>query len=185
MNKTFLKKPGKKTTKVSDDETLQNINNKLEALGISKPQKPKYVQELAAGVNIIQTDPNQSTEEVCCFWCRYPTCQAVGIPLCFHKEKLKYVVEGSFCSFNCCLSYIHDSNSIKYRDSICLLSQLILKLKTRFTVIEPSKHWQLLIPYGGVLTKEQFKQNHITLNEGEYDEYKKIICPSKLTFFVK
>jgi hypothetical protein len=71
-----------------------------------------------------------------------------------------YEVDGVFCSPECCLAFINEEKSkvggSKYTDSERLL-HFMLGLTSR---ISPANHFRLLLPYGGNLTIEQFRNNN-------------------------
>lgn len=76
-----------------------------------------------------------------------------------HKEGY-YIVDGCFCSFNCCLSFIKDNihNSL-YKKSISLLYKMQKHIFGEITEIVPAPDWRLLIEYGGELNIENFRQD--------------------------
>lgn len=77
-----------------------------------------------------------------------------------------YLVEGIFCSFNCCLAYILDNKkNPKLAQSPFLLRKLftdILGEKVEFDIL-PAPSWKLLKDYGGHLSIEEFREsfNHV------------------------
>lgn len=77
----------------------------------------------------------------------------------------KYIVDGSFCSFNCCLSYIEDNTHLSiYTHSKMLLFQLFMSIFPDKNInIKPSPHWRLLKEYGGHLTLDKFRENIDTI----------------------
>jgi len=72
-----------------------------------------------------------------------------------------YTVDGVFCSFNCCVSYINDN---KHRDNMYDLSYtLLLQMYNHITgkcikSISPAPHWRLIDRYGGHLNIIQFNK---------------------------
>lgn len=71
-----------------------------------------------------------------------------------------YETDGAFCSFNCCLAFIHDnkSNSL-YRNSEMLLNKIFSDSfpNDDNTKIKPASHWRTLKEYGGFLDIEEFR----------------------------
>ncbi len=80
------------------------------------------------------------------------------------NEKDFYIVDGIFCSFPCCLSFIHDNkhkNPI-YRDSENLLRQMCQQI-FGYSVYTPlsivtAPSWRLLQSYGGHLSITSFRK---------------------------
>lgn len=71
-----------------------------------------------------------------------------------------YEMEGNFCSFSCCLSWIQDNkHNPVYDNSEILLRQMVRSAKVSIDQLKPAPHWRTLIPYGGVLTIEKFRSN--------------------------
>ena len=82
-------------------------------------------------------------------------------------EREYYEVDGFFCSFNCCLSFINENkfNSI-YKHSKNLLKKIYFDIfKTYPEILYPAPSWRLLKDYGGKLTIEEYRK---TLNKIEY-----------------
>lgn len=118
-----------------------------------------------------------------CWWCRssFKT-TPIGCPLVYHsqkhsgidkqyiEEKFKlanfptdtndfFETEGIFCSFPCCKSYILDQESIKYKNSLSLLSMMyIIFYGENKEPIVCAPSWKMLIDYGGSLTPEEFRK---------------------------
>jgi hypothetical protein len=97
-----------------------------------------------------------------CFWCKLPfDSLPVPCPLKLTKDG-KFVIENSFCSFECCKAYIIDnSRFIKYRESLSLLHLLyatINNIKDFSTIkINIAPHWSLLDEFGGPMSIEEFR----------------------------
>lgn len=79
-----------------------------------------------------------------------------------------YVTVDNFCSGECCLAYIEqNSTDPKFIDSKILLFEMIGK------PCNSAPSWRLLIPYGGCLTIEQFREqfcNKMLVLEGVISE---------------
>ena len=85
-------------------------------------------------------------------------------------EKNYYLTDGIFCSFNCCKSYIKDN---KINSMYSLSEMLLLRMynqihPVKIPYIEDAPHWRKLIPYGGDLNIEQFRDS---FNKIEYKSY--------------
>lgn len=77
-----------------------------------------------------------------------------------------YETSGSFCSFNCCLSFIYDNktNSL-YRNSEVLLNKIYSEtFPTEDTKIKPAPHWMTLKDYGGFQTIDEFRNGFLNVS---------------------
>lgn len=83
----------------------------------------------------------------------------------------EYMVDGVFCSFNCCLAFINDN---KKNPLYNLSTTLLLKIckecnpNKKITKIIPAGSWRLLQEYGGYLTISEFRKSFDTV-EYEYN----------------
>lgn len=186
MSKSFgVKKTSKKSAKISDEETLATINDKLEALGFSKPSKPKYEKQLPNGQTMIEVLQN-NTKNCHCFWCKQNIeWQSIGCPIGFNKEQQKYVVEGQYCSVNCIIAFIYDQYSVKYRDSLIYLCDLYYKIKKIPLDVKPALDWKCLITFNGPISIEIFRKNLIILTDSEIESYNEYIIPSITNYIIK
>jgi len=79
-------------------------------------------------------------------------------------NKSHFMVDGVFCSFNCCVSYITDNHkNILYDKSMQLLYKMYHICFPNAKIdetIPPAPHWRLLKSYGGNLTIEEFRKNN-------------------------
>jgi hypothetical protein len=92
-----------------------------------------------------------------------------------HKKGY-YEVDGVFCSFNCCTSFIHDNKSNKlYMNSVYLLQKLYIDLFNRPPVkFTPAPSWRLLKEYGGHFSIEQFRGTFNTVEYSYKDFFRNI-----------
>lgn len=76
-----------------------------------------------------------------------------------------YETDGSFCSFNCCMSYINDHRTNPYyNNSKQLLMKMYIELFKPLcppNKIIPSPHWRLLKTYGGHMDIEEFRSSYV------------------------
>jgi len=82
-----------------------------------------------------------------------------------------YLIDGIFCSFNCCVAFIEENKSISslYQDSEDLLYSLYNKLVQKQTnYIIPAPHWRLLKKYGGHMTINEFRN---TLGKAQFIDH--------------
>ncbi len=72
-----------------------------------------------------------------------------------------YILEGAFCSFNCCVAFVQDnSENTLYKHSYTLLLQFYEDLfQEEVLEILPAPHWKKLLEYGGDLSIETFRLN--------------------------
>lgn len=70
-----------------------------------------------------------------------------------------YTTDGVFCSFNCCLAFIHANREEMYRYSESLLSHIYTRtFGEGAQPITPAPSWRLLRAYGGPLTIDEFRK---------------------------
>jgi len=130
-------------------------------------------------IDITTTGPLPHTTENPCWWCRNTfSTNPIGCPLKYnpHKEentkideKFKkagiktstndfFETEGLFCSFPCCKAFIIDQKScVKYKESLALLSLLLIKLYGKIVEIPTAPSWKIIKEYGGHLTIEEYR----------------------------
>lgn len=101
----------------------------------------------------------------------------------FGKNRMKmmardyYIVDGIFCSFNCCLAFIQDNHGDPlYRFSENLLSHIHLKtFGAHAQPIAPAPSWRILNKYGGCVSIEDYRKNFYKVT---YKDIYNIIYPS-------
>jgi hypothetical protein len=86
-----------------------------------------------------------------------------------------YLTDGSFCSFNCSMAYIHEN---KIHSKYSLSQMLLLKMYSDMygtkgnydnnIIIEKAPSWKLLKQYGGHITIEKFRES---FNKIEYIDH--------------
>lgn len=83
-----------------------------------------------------------------------------------------YIVEGIFCSFNCCLAYINDNKKqSSLQHSHFLLQKLYNDITEKNNTINPAPSWKLLQDYGGNMSIKEFRDS---FNVIEYTEIAKL-----------
>lgn len=72
-----------------------------------------------------------------------------------------YILDGIFCSFNCCMAYIEDNSELSlFKNSHTLLLKFYNDIfSDNLKEIDPAPHWKKLVEYGGELTIDQFRNN--------------------------
>ena len=75
------------------------------------------------------------------------------------SAKPSFVVDGSFCSWECCVAWINDGGGSK--NSMELLHQMHLISTGKPMAPRPAPHWRLLRDYGGNLDIDIFRNGNI------------------------
>jgi len=87
-----------------------------------------------------------------------------------------YLIDGLFCSFNCCLAYIKENNTNPlYHNSEILLNKMYYDTfgsKSQPLIEAPS--WRLLKNYGGHILIEDFRRNFFKV---EYNDFDNVVYP--------
>jgi len=93
-----------------------------------------------------------------------------------------FVVDGIFCSFNCCLAFIksrRDSDFYKLSESL-LYTMYKDIFKTKHAKIKPAPHWRLLEKFGGPLSIENFRNSFNSIQYNDIDDYIIRAPPSRM-----
>lgn len=79
----------------------------------------------------------------------------------YEGEGSYYLTDGIYCSFNCCLSFIHSvKHDPYYSHSKEYLYHMHMKsFPTSPTIIHPAPSWRLLQTYGGNLSPDEFRSS--------------------------
>lgn len=199
-DKYGLSTENKTTTKISDLDTPQTRKTMV-FMGPSK-QLHKC--------NVSMIEHNKGTElsnTYSCFWCRNRFDNLpIGCPIKHIPDNIeysydsiinsktykineatgssRYITDGAFCSFNCCMTYIEDNRTnVLYRHS----KQLLLKMyndmfNTKTTSISAAPHWRILKEYGGNLEIDDFRAS---FDRMEYKDHGKIKMISECHLYEK
>ena len=94
----------------------------------------------------------------------------------FFYKKDYYLVDGLFCSFNCCLAFIlENNNNPLYYESENFLKKIYFDVYGESaSVLIPAASWRLLKDYGGHMPIEEFRKNFFKI---EYLDIKNVIYP--------
>ena len=178
-------------------ESVVEVKNLLNNLSISTVTNDK-IGDKNVYKNSYKSDINKLSKCHFCHSIITATKCPIGLPIRIKKEdqKDKFIVEGSFCSWNCILSYIDQQASVKYRECKIYLNLLYkqiyknsdTKSYTNFYDIKPSKDWRLLTIYGGSYSQDKWKQdNFIQLdnitNKDIIDKYNECVIHSEQILF--
>jgi len=92
------------------------------------------------------------------------------------QDRNFYIMDGVFCSFNCCLAFIQDNaKNPLYTYSHNLLTKLYFDLfGEQAQPIVPAPSWRLLKAYGGHLSIEEFRRNFYRI---EYSSVENVLFP--------
>ena len=103
-----------------------------------------------------RTDPKKSTV---CWYCTEPFSETpVQCPRAHHEETNTYLMEGSFCSYACVLSYIKVATSLPSEQwAIAHNVSKICRANKAEPCLNASPHWSCLQKFGGHMTIEQFR----------------------------
>ena len=84
-----------------------------------------------------------------------------------------YLVDGMFCSFNCCFSFIQENkHNPLYSKSESLLKKIYYDLFPNFEVeLMEAPHWRLLKTYGGELTIDEFRKQFYKIEYTNNNDY--------------
>jgi len=110
----------------------------------------------------------------------------------FHEKQLAdynmiendfYLMDGLFCSFNCCLAYVKaNSTNPLYMDSEFLLNKIYIDLFGNHCMsLVEAPSWRLLKSYGGHITIEEFRKNFYKV---EYNDFENIVYPMQKSKFI-
>lgn len=94
-----------------------------------------------------------------------------------YLEKRDYfLMDGIFCSFNCCLAFIHDNskNPLYVHSEMFLLNIYSQLFGKDARVLEPAPSWRLLKDYGGHVSIEEFRCNFYRI---DYRDVHNVILP--------
>ena len=89
-----------------------------------------------------------------------------------HSPQNFYLVDGIFCSFNCCYAFIlEQKNNPLYNKSAMYLKKMYYDLFQYDNDLEPAPSWRLLQSYGGDLSIADFRKNFYKIDYNEFNEH--------------
>lgn len=172
---------------IIDDENLllPNESGKKTYFFIDSRKVQNKLWPIMLDMNLKGILPNATNK--LCWWDRnaFKT-RPIGCPLKHHPKRLLvddtvknilgdiptdrdfYETEGIFCSLSCCKAYIlSQGNNLKYKDSIALLSMIVLSIYKKRINIPVAPSFKVLKEYGGHLGINEYR---LSLGEIEYEE---------------
>lgn len=146
-------------------EPLKKDDNQIEdnILSFNKPKENPFETQIKPanksmlGFRFVKTEEWAKSTDIKCWWCSY-NFDNVPCSIPFNYIDSKFEVFGCFCSFNCALGYIIDSNIDKKDEKISLLHLLYRKIYNKNDHFEPAPKKEILVDYGGNLTIEQYRE---------------------------
>ncbi len=147
----------KEASKNIDDTQLEDnvlCFNKPRDSPLDSQIKPANKNML--GFRFIKTEEWAKSTDIKCWWDSY-NFDNVPCSIPFNYVNTKFEVFGCFCSFNCALAYIINSNIDKKDEKISLLHLLYRKIYNKNDNFEPAPKKEILLDYGGNLTIEQYR----------------------------
>ena len=118
--------------------------------------------------------PLPTKTNILCHWCKHKfNYSPIGCPISYQSQpKSHFIVDGIFCSFNCCLAYINENkhNSL-YDNSINLLYNMYKIYNKDTHSINQAPHWKLLSCFSGNKSIEEFRNHFNTHSYTNIDNY--------------
>ena len=168
------------TTHYNNNTTnLDELNKKDEHITYSYyDTSKKHIRCVMSLTNCINK-PLPNKTDIRCYWCKHKCIHSpIGCPIKYtNQHRSYYTVDGIFCSFNCCCSYIHEnSHKSIYDNSLQLLHKMYNDVNDiddtdDDNVINPAPNWRLLSDFGGNLSIEEFRHNFKTYSYKDIDNY--------------
>ncbi len=97
--------------------------------------------------------------------------------------KPSFVVDGSFCSWECCVAWINDGGGCK--NSMEMLHQMHLFSTGKIMELRSAPHWRLLRDYGGNLDIDAFRSGNVhnqIIDHGMITIPMGLLCEKKINF---
>ena len=152
----FIKDENKKFE--DKDEIILNLKNEIKSLK-NKMKKKNNTQSCS----VYELDL-KSNSNMCCWWCRHPfNTPKVELPTKYHNDK--FYSYGNFCSYECCEAYNIDLNDEDVFKRSSLLKFHYYKTFGEFKNIIKAKDWKILIPFGGILTIDEYRKSFLKISE--------------------
>jgi len=155
-----------KTNKIKIQESTKNISN-MEIENLRKENtelKKKISQLMVDNFKKVSVIKNKSTNDKIskCWWCDGQCSSKILLP----EKRIKNTFHGfgSFCSLNCAMAYNFDKKDEKVWERCSLLHQLKDNLKMTEGEISVAPPKEVLIDYGGELSREEYESLLLTVN---------------------
>lgn len=145
--------------KEDNEPVLINKNDDTDNLTNDKPYCD--TNKLKSNMVDLYNDKIMKPEptDISCWWCAHNfTNNPIHIPDKYIDEK--YYVFGFFCSLNCAAAYIIDNNDYKMYTRYSFFLKMY-----ELNEIKCSPDWKYLKKFGGNLTIEEFRTEHVLPNK--------------------
>ena len=98
-----------------------------------------------------------------CWWCCHPfECSPLSMPYKHDERRNKFHTSGNFCSWSCMKTYAIDKYGCNRGGLICgNMVMMRRKLFDKIGTIQKAPHRQKLDVFGGPMTIEEFRKNHV------------------------
>ena len=158
----------------NNTSNIDDLNKRDENIVYSYFDNSKKNKKCVFTLTNIVGDKLPDNTNILCHWCKH-NCpySPIGCPVKYtSKPKKHYTVDGIFCSFNCCLSYIRDNkHKSLYNSSVELLHKMYKDLNDKEININSAPNWKLLDVFGGNLSIQDFRKNFKIYSYKDIDNY--------------
>lgn len=162
---------------INSNKEEEDINENIKDLTYSI--EPQYIKIESLEKSLI----NEIKTSICCWWCCHSfDTFPIPIPVSYSFKKNIFKVRGVCCSFNCCISYIHN-NSYKKNTYLCkqlychLYKKNINSSENFFNLAPPRESLKM---FGGHLNIEEFRNTFKTLSKFTLNSYPVCFVPTSL-----
>jgi hypothetical protein len=154
----------------NQDDNLPTKTDNIRQIDLILNKKYNYNQEKIDIMNgfVANSTIRIQKTDICCWWCCHEFDTVPwGIPTKYDNEQ--FDLFGIFCSPNCALSYLLDTERCDdyLWEKVALLNLLYYKIYNKYETIIPSPNKIALIKFGGSLTIEEY-HNLIETNNKSY-----------------
>jgi hypothetical protein len=148
---------------ITNTTNINDINNTQKNCIYSYYDQSKKHVKCSLTMNDLVGNKLPQKTNIHCHWCRSPfQTSPIGCPIKYTNDT--YIVDGIFCSFNCCKSFIHtQQHNCLYDYSENILNMLYYSIYNNYINIKKAPSWRLLKEYGGNQTIKQFRESFNTI----------------------
>lgn len=173
MTQRFILLKTPKQNSINIDSLVENLKCGLTS----------YKKEQLNGIDLLTKDGDIYPEktDICCWWDRHKfNTVPIGIPIIYEKNNGIHIfyLEGFFCSFECCQSYIKENTHPSYKKSLQYLKNIFFSIYPT-TELKDALNWKLLKISGyGTLDIDSFRKNNLIISR----TYDYILVPLVITY---
>ena len=180
-NKTTFGTKSHHVSKEPDEESKALLSTKVNSLGLTNAQTKSFptmvlhdnanCKKITKQIIVVPDAQTINFSSCHCWYCRLllPTnVHPLSLPIEYKQREQTFICEGIFCSFNCMKAQLNEIGMYqhKFKNSSMYLSMMYAKIfsdaSLAYNDVKPSPSWRLLIPYGGYMTNEVYR-NEIQL----------------------